>query len=68
LRTPFAGGFLGYLASIDKFDNATLRSALVYGCTTASFTVEDFSLICLKNMTVEKLEERFTKFKEMMIF
>jgi len=64
----FAGGFLGYLASIDKFDNATLRSALVYGCTTASFTVEDFSLICLKNMTVEKLEERFTKFKEMMIF
>ncbi len=64
----FAGGFLGYLASVDNADDKTLRNALVYGCTTASFTVEDFSLLCLKNMTVEKLEKRFVKFKEMMSF
>ncbi len=63
----FAGGFLGFLASSNKMDENTLRRALVYGCTTASFTVEDFSLHCLKNMSMEKLEGRFNKFKEMMV-
>ena len=64
----FAGGFLGYLASVDKIDDSALRNALVYGCTTASFTVEDFSLLCLKNMSEEKLKQRFENFKEMMTF
>jgi sugar/nucleoside kinase (ribokinase family) len=64
----FAGGFLGYLASCDEVDDSTLRKALIYGCTTASFTVEDFSLLCLKNMTKKQLEQRFERFKEMMTF
>ncbi|MEA2408168.1 MAG: hypothetical protein QOE69_2287, partial [Thermoleophilaceae bacterium] len=38
----FAGGFLGYLASQDSDDDATLRRAMVYGSTLASFNVEDF--------------------------
>ena len=64
----FAGGFLGFLAAQEKMDDNTLRNALVYGCTTASFTVEDFGMLCLKNMSLERREERFARIKEMMVF
>ncbi len=64
----FAGGFLGFLASQEVHDENSLRSALVYGCTTASFTVEDFSLDCLREISKEGLEERFAEFKKMMVF
>ncbi|KAA3616940.1 MAG: sugar kinase [Calditrichaeota bacterium] len=63
----FAGGFLGYLASTNEINDETLRHALVYGCTTASFTVEDFGLLNLKNLSKEQLESRFDEFKEMMV-
>jgi len=40
----FAGGFLGYLASQGRVDDATLRQALVVGSVMASFCVEAFSV------------------------
>jgi sugar/nucleoside kinase (ribokinase family) len=40
----FAGGFMGYLASREATDPATMRRAVVYGSVLASFAVEDFSL------------------------
>ncbi|MGY8879847.1 MAG: PfkB family carbohydrate kinase, partial [Dehalococcoidia bacterium] len=38
----FAGGFMGYLASVDKVDEESLRTAAIVGSTMASFAVEDF--------------------------
>ena len=40
----FAGGFMGYLAALDRTDLAAMRKAVVFGSVMASFNVEDFSL------------------------
>ena len=40
----FAGGMMGHLAALGRFDPQALKEALAYGTVTASFTVEDFSL------------------------
>lgn len=61
----FAGGFLGYLARTGKTDEITLRKAVIWGNTVASFNVEDFSFTRLQNITRGELLERFKKFKEM---
>ena len=37
----FAGGMMGHLAALDRFDPQALKEALAYGVITASFTVED---------------------------
>jgi len=39
----FAGGFMGYLASVGDVTPAALRRAMLYGTATASFCVEGFS-------------------------
>lgn len=64
----FAGGFIGYLAEQDNIDDTTLRRAVIYGSTTASFTVEDFSMDRLKNVGRAEVDARWRKFKEMMRF
>ena len=39
----FAGGLMGYLASLDgEVDDAALRRAMAYGTACASFNVEGF--------------------------
>ncbi|MDA1280562.1 MAG: PfkB family carbohydrate kinase [Chloroflexi bacterium] len=58
----FAGGFMGYLASVDRVDQETLRTAAIVGSTMASFTVEDFGLDRLKQLTRTDIEERFDAF------
>jgi cytidine kinase len=40
----FAGGMMGYIASQDKVDFATLKTAVAVGTAVASLTIEDFSL------------------------
>ena len=61
----FAGGFMGYLASQDCFDHATMRHAMVYGSVMASFTVEDFSLDRLTRLRREEIEERCAAFHDL---
>ncbi len=58
----FAGGFMGYLASVDKVDQESLRTAAVVGSTMASFAVEDFGLDRIKNLTHPDIGERFEAF------
>ncbi len=64
----FAGAFLGYLARAgatrdwikndsEKWEQ-TLRRAVLAGCVMASFTVEDFSLHRLMELSQEELTER----------
>jgi len=62
----FAGGFMGYLASRDATDGATLRRAMIYGSVMASFTVEDFSLNRLARLTPAEVSERYAEFEQLM--
>jgi sugar/nucleoside kinase (ribokinase family) len=64
----FAGGMMGYLAERDNFDSKTLKRALAYGILTASFTVEDFSLERLKNITREDIDKRMAEYRQMLGF
>ncbi len=64
----FAGGFMGYLAYAGRFDPATVRSAMIYGSVMASFTVEQFSLDGLRNLTPEMIQQRFDAFHDLSRF
>ncbi len=55
----FAGGFMGYLARVGEVTEESMRCAVVHGSVIASFTVEDFSLNRLKEITWEEIERRF---------
>ena len=61
----FAGGFMGYLASRDRTDAATMRRAMVYGSVMASFTVEDFSLKRLTRLEAREIDRRYTAFEDL---
>ncbi len=64
----FAGGMMGYLAALDRFDPAALKRALAYGVVVASFNVEDFSLERLKQIERSDLDERFSEYRRMLSF
>jgi sugar/nucleoside kinase (ribokinase family) len=64
----FAGGFLGFLDSCgpDAASNpATVRKAMAYGATLASFNVEEFGTERVRRLTREEIDERFEEFRRM---
>ena len=61
----FAGGFVGYLATVDEIDDRSLRNAVVAGSTLASVTVQDFGLGSLAHLRTESLRQRFADFAEL---
>jgi len=64
----FAGGSMGYLASVMRFDDAALRRAMIYGSVMASFNVEAFSLERLKTLTLPEIQTRFRAFRRLAHF
>jgi len=62
----FAGGIMGYLASINRFDTNAIRQAMVRGTVAASFTIEDFSLNRLKTLTRAELDARVAEYVRML--
>jgi len=64
----FAGAFTGYLAKTGKTDTATLKRAIAYGNTVASFTVEDFSIDGLLKIRTKDIENRMNEIKKMVVF
>ncbi len=64
----FAGGFMGYLAGMDRSDPKTIRQAIIFGSVMASFNVEKFSLERLKELTFTEIKLRYKKFKTMTEF
>lgn len=64
----FAGGFMGYLANTGNLSESGIRQAIIFGSVMASFTVEEFSLNRLKNLTYRDIEERYRGFKSMTHF
>ena len=64
----FAAGFMGYLSSVDRFDEEALRTAAIVGSTMASFAVEDFGLDRTKALTITDINSRFDAFVELTRF
>ena len=57
----FAGGFMGYVASVKNHQPQTLRRAMLYGTVTASYAVEGFSVDQLRARDRSEVEERFNE-------
>jgi len=55
----FAGGFLGYLDKAGKITPQSVRQAIIHGCATASFTVEEFGVDRLRTLTLEDISRRY---------
>jgi sugar/nucleoside kinase (ribokinase family) len=64
----FAGGFMGYLASQEKLDDAAMRRAMIFGSVMASFNVEEFGTARVRRLTHAEINERFSAFKRMTNF
>lgn len=64
----FAGGFFGYLSSRNAHDPDTVRQAIVVGSVVASFSVEDFSLRRLLDVTSDEISNRVEEFVAMIRF
>lgn len=64
----FAGGMMGHLAALGRFDPQALKEALAYGTITASFTVEDFSLDRLSAIDRHELDRRVAEYRQMLTF
>jgi sugar/nucleoside kinase (ribokinase family) len=64
----FAGGFLGFLDSCGPdgvSDESTLRRAMTFGATMASFNVEEFGTERVRRLTRDEIDERFEEFRQM---
>jgi len=64
----FAGAMMGYLTEQDNFQPATLKRAMAYGIVVASFTVEDFSLDRLQQISRAEIDRRMAEYHRMMSF
>ncbi len=64
----FAGGFLGLLDRLNTTDVGALKQALVMGSTLASFTVEQFSMDRLRELSMVEVMARFGSFRALTHF
>jgi len=64
----FAGGFMGYLASVRSKSDVELRRAMVYGSVMGSFTVEKFGLDRLRTLKRSEIHARARHFAKMTQF
>jgi sugar/nucleoside kinase (ribokinase family) len=64
----FAGGTLGYLAALGRFDRQALRSAMARGSVLASFVLESFSIGALAAVTRADVERRLAALREISRF
>lgn len=61
----FAGGFFGYISRARRYDEDTLRHAVVYGSALASFCVEKFGPDRLRDISLPELDSRVQEFHEL---
>ena len=64
----FAGGFMGYLASVDDVSEGSIRKAMMYGTVAASFNIEDFSINRQKSVQFDEIEERYRELQDAVRF
>jgi sugar/nucleoside kinase (ribokinase family) len=54
----FAGGLMGYLSKVGKVNQKTLKQAIIYATTIASFNVEGFGMIKTAELTMPVVNNR----------
>ncbi len=65
----FAGGFFGYLSKVDgDFEMAHLKQACVHGCILASYTVQDFGVNPLIDLSWKDLEARQSEYSQVISY
>ena len=64
----FAGGFIGYLAGVNKTDFGSLKKAVIYATIMSSFNVESFSLKKLSSLKNKDINKRLKLFKRIIKF
>jgi sugar/nucleoside kinase (ribokinase family) len=64
----FAGGFIGYIASKNDTSFETMKSAIIYGSSMASFCVEKFGTERITNLSKTEMEQRVRDFVELVQF
>jgi sugar/nucleoside kinase (ribokinase family) len=64
----FAGGFMGYLASVGNKSDGSLRRAMVYGSVMGSFCVEKFGLERLRTLKRSEIHARARHFAKLTQF
>lgn len=64
----FAGGLIGYLAKVDRVDEASIRKGIIYGSTIASFCAEDFGLKYRDKIDLAKIKSRYKAFQDIRKF
>ncbi len=64
----FAGGFIGYLHKTNDLGVESVKSAVVFGSTLASFCVEKFSVDGLRNLNYLRIHDRYREFYNMTRF
>lgn len=64
----FAGGFVGYLASVPTITVEAMTQAIIAGSAMASFAVEDFGLARLLRLSADEVKQRFAEFKRLTHF
>ena len=64
----FAGGMMGYLASVEDTSEDAIRSAMVYGAVVASFNIEDFSINRQKQVAFSEISSRYLELQDAVRF
>ena len=54
----FAGGLMGYLSKVRRVDEKSLRRAVLYATTVASFNVQGFGMGKTASLTMREVDER----------
>jgi len=64
----FAGGFIGHLAKTRDISFDNMKTAIIVGSAMASFCVEKFGPIRLKEITKTDIDRRIQQFRELVSF
>ena len=64
----FAGGFIGYLSSVNNISFESMKRAVIYGSAMASFCVEKFGLERIIDLKETEVDERVQEFIDLVQF
>lgn len=64
----FAGALAGFLATQQKLDFETIKTAMVYGSSAASFCVTGFGTKSILNTTLSQITEQVEELKKLICF
>jgi sugar/nucleoside kinase (ribokinase family) len=64
----FAGGFMGHLARTKDISFENMKTAIIVGSALASFCVEKFGPIRLKELSKKDIDNRIQQFRELVSF